>query len=63
MKVYKDFDKVIKPTRVPKELWKYENEMKWKRNLILINVIKKKENLELSRIIYFGGDNLWKILY
>ena len=32
MKVYKDFDKVIKPTRVPKELWKYENEMKKKPN-------------------------------
>ncbi len=30
MKVYKDFDKVIKPTRVPKKLWEYENEMKKK---------------------------------
>lgn len=30
MKVYKDIDKVIKPTRVPKQLWEYENEMKKK---------------------------------
>ena len=30
MKVYKDFDKVIKPTRGPKKLWEYENEMKKK---------------------------------
>ena len=40
MKVYKDFDKVIKPTRVPKELWKYENEMKKKPNFDKCN---KKE--------------------
>ena len=40
MKVYKDIDEVIKPTEVPKEFWEYESEM------------KKKENLELSRIIY-----------
>ncbi len=30
MKVYKDFDDVIKPTEVPKKLWKYENLMKEK---------------------------------
>ena len=32
MKVYKDFDKVIKQTRLPKKLWEYENEMKEKPN-------------------------------
>lgn len=31
-KVYKDFDEVVKPTRVPKKLWKYEDEMKKKPN-------------------------------
>ena len=30
MKVYKDIDEVIKPTEVPRELWKYEKEMKKK---------------------------------
>ena len=30
MKVWRDIDKVIKPTRVPKELWEYEDEMKQK---------------------------------
>ncbi|MGX4600261.1 hypothetical protein [Faecalimicrobium sp. JNUCC 81] len=29
-KVYKDFDEVVKPTRVPKKLWLYEDEMKKK---------------------------------
>lgn len=32
MKVYKDFDEVIKPTRIPKRLWEYENEMRKKPN-------------------------------
>ena len=33
MKVYKDIDEVIKPTEVPKELWKMEEEMKKIPNL------------------------------
>lgn len=41
MKVWKDVDEVIKPTRVPKELWKMENEMKEKPK----KWDKKKENL------------------
>ena len=40
MKVYKDIDEVIKPTEVPRELWKYEKEMKKKTNF---DKIKKKE--------------------
>lgn len=41
MKVYKDIDKVIKPTRVPKELQEYENEMKKKPNF---DKCKKKDS-------------------
>lgn len=32
MKVYKDISEVIKLTEVPKNLWKYEDEMKKKPN-------------------------------
>lgn len=32
MQVYKDFDDVVKPTEVPKKLWKYEDGMKQKPN-------------------------------
>lgn len=41
MKVYKDIDEVIKPTRVPKQLWEYENEMKKKPNF---DKCKKKDS-------------------
>ena len=64
MKVYKDIDEVIKPTEVPRELWKYENEMKKKPNFAKYknnyrNLNKKKEIAESSRIkkvnCIFGG--------
>jgi hypothetical protein len=28
MKIYRDIDEVIEPTRVPKKLWQYEDSMK-----------------------------------
>lgn len=40
MKVYKDFDEVVKPTRVTKKLWLYEDGMKQKPNFYKC---KKKE--------------------
>ncbi len=46
MKVYKDIDKVIKPTIVPKELWEYENEMKKKSKF---DKCKKKEEKSLKK--------------
>ncbi len=42
MKVYKDIDEVIKPTEVPKELWKMEEEMKKIPNFDHITKVGKK---------------------
>ena len=44
MKVYKDIDEVIKPTEVPRELWKYEKEMRKKPNFEHIKESKKKKH-------------------
>ncbi|MEG1871004.1 MAG: hypothetical protein RR835_12280 [Peptostreptococcaceae bacterium] len=45
-KVYKDIDEVIKPTRVPRKLWKIENEMKKKPNYDHIDEMKLKEEVK-----------------
>lgn len=42
MKIYKDIDEVMKPTEVPRELWKYENEMKKKPKFDHITGVGKK---------------------
>ncbi len=44
MKVYKDIDEAIKPTEVPRELWKYENEMKKKPKFEHSKEGKKSKN-------------------
>lgn len=44
MKVYKDIDEVIKPTEVPRELWKYEKEMKKKPKFDKVKINKRNLN-------------------
>lgn len=50
MKVYKDIDEVIKPTEVPKELWKYESEMKKKPNFERNKIERKNKRHNVKSI-------------